>query len=93
MKRITLSLVLIALLAWCSYAGGYQVRLQGQKQTGMGLVGSPLNFGASSLFYNPGGLSFMEKKFGWHGKTPKPEEAEIALKEIAEERKNLEGSS
>jgi long-chain fatty acid transport protein len=63
MKRITLSLVLVALLACASYAGGYQVRLQGQKQTGMGLVGSPLNFGASSLFYNPGGLSFMEKKF------------------------------
>ena len=63
MKRITLSVVLIALMAWTSLAGGYQVRLQGQKQTGMGLVGSPLYFGASSLFYNPGGLSFMEKKF------------------------------
>ena len=56
-------MVLIALLAWSAMAGGYQVRLQGNKQTGMGLVGSPLNFGASSLFYNPGGLSFMEKKF------------------------------
>jgi len=63
MKRITLSIVLIALMAWTAIAGGYQVRLQGQKQTGMGLVGSSLNFGASSLFFNPGGLSFMEKKF------------------------------
>ena len=63
MKRITLAIVLIALMAWSAMAGGYQVRLQGQKQTGMGLIGSPLNWGASSMFYNPGGLSFMEKKF------------------------------
>lgn len=46
-------------------AGGYQVRLQGQKQTGMGLVGSPFALGASSIFYNPGGLSMMDKKFSF----------------------------
>lgn len=28
------------------------------------------------------GVSFMERKFEWHGKTPKPEEAERALLEI-----------
>ncbi len=46
------------------YAGGYQVRLQGNKQTGMGLIGTPMRFGVSSMFYNPGALSFMNGKFG-----------------------------
>jgi len=45
------------------YAGGYQIRLQGQKQTGMGLIGSPMNFGASSIFYNPGALSMMDQNY------------------------------
>ena len=39
------------------------------------------------------GISFMEKKFGWHGKVPNPEEAEAALKELAEQRKKLEESA
>jgi len=44
-------------------AGGYQVRLQGNKQTGFGLVGTPMIFGSSSQFYNPGSLSFMKTKW------------------------------
>jgi len=63
MKRITFTILLTAALCWVATAGGYQVRLQGQKQTGMGLVGSPLSFGASSIFYNPAGLSFMKTDF------------------------------
>lgn len=47
------------------FAGGYQVRLQGQKQTGMGLIGSPMNFGASSIFYNPGALAMMEQSYSF----------------------------
>lgn len=47
------------------FAGGYQVRLQGNKQTGIGLIGSPLNWGASSMFYNPGGLSMMKDKWSF----------------------------
>lgn len=47
------------------FAGGYQVRLQGQKQTGIGLIGTPFAFGASSIFYNPGSLSFMDKKYSF----------------------------
>jgi transketolase len=39
------------------------------------------------------GVSFMEKKFGWHGKTPSKEEGEAALKELAEARKKLEAGS
>lgn len=65
MKKLTLFVFLIAILGWASFAGGYQVRLQGQKQTGMGLIGSPFALGASSIFYNPGGLSMMETKFSF----------------------------
>jgi long-chain fatty acid transport protein len=43
--------------------GGYQVRLQGQKQTGIGLIGTPFAYDASSIFYNPGSLGFYEGKF------------------------------
>ena len=28
------------------------------------------------------GVSFMEGQAGWHGKAPKPEQVEIALKEL-----------
>ncbi len=46
-------------------AGGYQVRLQGQKQTGIGLIGAPFAFGASSIFYNPGSLTFMKDNYSF----------------------------
>jgi len=36
------------------------------------------------------GVSFMERKFGWHGKSPSKEEGELAIKELMEERKRLE---
>lgn len=65
MKKLTLFVFLFAILSWASFAGGYQVRLQGQKQTGMGLIGSPFALGASSIFYNPGGLSMMKTKFSF----------------------------
>jgi long-chain fatty acid transport protein len=65
MKKLTLLLFLVAIFSWASYAGGYQVRLQGQKQTGMGLIGSPFALGASSIFYNPGGLSMMKTKWSF----------------------------
>jgi len=47
------------------FAGGYQVRLQGQKQTGIGLIGTPFAFGGSSMFYNPGSLSFMKENYSF----------------------------
>ena len=58
-------MLLFSLTSWSVYAGGYQVRLQGQKQTGMGLIGTPFNLGASSIFYNPGALSMMENKYSF----------------------------
>jgi long-chain fatty acid transport protein len=65
MKKLTLFVFLVAIFSWATFAGGYQVRLQGQKQTGMGLIGSPFALGASSIFYNPGGLSMMETKYSF----------------------------
>ncbi len=62
MRKITLMMLLSFFTASLSNAGGYQVRLQGQKQTGIGLIGTPFAFGASSIFYNPGSLSFMKNK-------------------------------
>lgn len=41
------------------YAQGFQVNLQGQKQQGMGGAGTALMQDASSLFFNPGGSSFV----------------------------------
>jgi hypothetical protein len=32
----------------------------------------------------------MEGKFEWHGKVPSPEQAAQAIKELEEQRKNLE---
>lgn len=64
MKKTIFLVVGFLFISTAVFAGGYQVRLQGNKQTGMGLIGAPLSFGASSMFYNPGALSFMEGKFG-----------------------------
>ena len=36
------------------------------------------------------GVSFMQGKFEWHGKPPNKEEAEIALKELGEQREKIE---
>ena len=60
MRKLSIALLLFTFAAFTAYAGGYQVRLQGQKQTGIGLIGTPFAFGASSIFYNPGSLSFMK---------------------------------
>lgn len=65
MRKILLIGMLFA-FSWSSvYAGGFQVRLQGQKETGMGLIGTPMNFGASSVFYNPGALSMMKQSYSF----------------------------
>lgn len=36
------------------------------------------------------GVSFMEGKFGWHGKSPGKEDGDAAIKELLEERRKLE---
>lgn len=62
MRKITLFLLSSFFLSMTVFAGGYQVRLQGNKQNGMGLVGTSLNMGSSSIFYNPGALSLMKDR-------------------------------
>ncbi len=65
MRKITLLTVFLVFASSFLFAGGYQVRLQGQKQTGIGLIGTPFAFGASSIFYNPGSLSFMKENYSF----------------------------
>lgn len=64
MKKTSI-LIASILLSVSVFAGGYQVRLQGNKQTGMGLIGTPLNLGSSSMFYNPGALSLMKTNWSF----------------------------
>lgn len=53
-----------ALLISCSaFAGGFQVNLQGQKQTGMGHTGTGLLSDAATVFFNPGGISLLDSAF------------------------------
>ncbi|WP_461532716.1 OmpP1/FadL family transporter [Sinomicrobium sp.] len=61
MKKIYISMA-VALLSACAYAGGYRVALQGQKQLAMGHAGVAVINSAESVFFNPGGISFLEKK-------------------------------
>jgi len=65
MKKIFLLVLVSVFIGVDLFAGGYQVRLQGNKQTGFGLIGTPLNMGASSMFYNPGALSFSKNRFNF----------------------------
>ncbi|WP_430817859.1 OmpP1/FadL family transporter [Carboxylicivirga sp. RSCT41] len=62
MKRIGLFCGLL-MLSFQLFAEGYQVNLQGNRQTGMGHTGTGLMLGASSMHFNPGALSFMDKKY------------------------------
>ncbi|NLR93066.1 OmpP1/FadL family transporter [Flammeovirga agarivorans] len=56
--------LLIALAAVCissaSFANGFQVLLQGTKSVGRGNVGVGFRPDGSSIFFNPGALSFLE---------------------------------
>lgn len=49
-----------SLLVSHAFAGGFQVALQGQRQIGMGHTGTALAYDASSIFFNPGSLSFTK---------------------------------
>jgi len=65
MRKFTMLVILCAVFFSGANAGGYQVGLHGQKQIGMGLIGTSLSLDASSMFYNPGGLSFMNPKYSF----------------------------
>ncbi len=49
------------------HAGGFQVNAQGQRQMGMGHCGTGLALDASSIFFNPGALGFLENKWSFNG--------------------------
>lgn len=61
MKKLLLPL--LGILPLLSFAGGYQVNLQGTKQTGMGHLGSSFYLGASSTYFNPAMMGMDDKKF------------------------------
>lgn len=54
---LTASLLLPAAMA---FSAGYQLNLQGLRQLAMGGGGTAMAWDASTLFYNPGGLSRLE---------------------------------
>jgi len=58
MTKKILLLFLFTLLFQLINAQGFQVNFQGQKQQGMGCVGSASYTDASCLFYNPGAVAF-----------------------------------
>jgi long-chain fatty acid transport protein len=60
-KRILTLMAASLLVGNGAMAGGYQVALQGQRQIGMGHTGTGLANDASSIFFNPGALSFTKK--------------------------------
>lgn len=69
-KKIT-TLVALALGLSCSkitQAGGFKIGLQGNKQIGMGHTGIGFAQDAATLYFNPGGLSFVNSQvnFGTH---------------------------
>ncbi|MBK5286352.1 MAG: outer membrane protein transport protein, partial [Bacteroidia bacterium] len=41
-------------------AGGFQVNLQGQRQTGMGHTGTGFVTDAATIFFNPGGMGWLD---------------------------------
>jgi long-chain fatty acid transport protein len=63
MRRITFLLLLLCFAATTSMGGGYQVGLHSTRNIGMGLIGTSLTYDASSIFYNPGGVSFVNSKW------------------------------
>lgn len=65
MRKLTMLFATCTFLISAVYAGGYQVGLHGQKQIGMGLIGTSLSLDASSMFYNPGGLSFIKPAYSF----------------------------
>ncbi len=60
MKKLLLPLLAITPL-WM-FAGGFQVNLQGTKQTGMGHLGTSFYLGASSAYFNPAMMGLSKNR-------------------------------
>lgn len=61
--RKLFSLSLLTLTSMSMFAGGYRVSIQGQKQLAMGHTGVAVVNSAEVAFFNPAGMSFLDKKF------------------------------
>jgi long-chain fatty acid transport protein len=59
-KKIIYLLTAIACCSIKLFAGGFQVNLQGQKQTGMGHAGVGLSLDNAAIVFNPGALTFVD---------------------------------
>ncbi|MBL4708303.1 MAG: outer membrane protein transport protein [Flavobacteriales bacterium] len=62
MKKLLLPL--LGIIPLLSLAGGFQVNLQGTKQTGMGHLGTSFHLGASSTYFNPAMMGLDTNRFG-----------------------------
>ncbi|MEL4308971.1 OmpP1/FadL family transporter [Joostella sp. CR20] len=62
MKKLTL-LAILLLTSALTYAGGYRISLQGQKQLAMGHTGVAVINSSELVFFNPAGLTFLNEKF------------------------------
>ena len=62
MKKLTL-LAMVLLTSALTYAGGYRISLQGQKQLAMGHTGVAVINSSELVFFNPAGLTFLNEKF------------------------------
>jgi len=67
MRKVTFVLLFTLMAAMTTFGGGYQVGLHSIRNIGMGLIGTSLTYDASSLFYNPGGASFVDERFSFSG--------------------------
>jgi len=64
-RKLTLFIVMVLFVSNFTKAGGYQINIQGIKQNGMGYIGTGFTLDASSVFFNPGGMSFVKTKFSF----------------------------
>lgn len=58
---------LLTLSPFMANAGGYQVNLMGIKQVGMGHTGTGLAQDAATVYFNPGGMTFLKDKYSFSG--------------------------
>lgn len=66
MKRV-LAIIFVFIILQQSFAGGFQINLQGQKQAGMGHCGTGLHLDHASIFFNPGAVAFFDSLRGLYG--------------------------
>ena len=67
MRYLFLTALCVLFALQPGFAEGYQVNLQGQKQTGMGHTGTAILLGPSSIHFNPGALSFLKGDMWFSG--------------------------